>query len=59
VGVRVSQLGDYRFAAPGWRGERIVLPPALVLGFGNVSEEQIRRGIRSLADVVAQQASAR
>jgi GntR family transcriptional regulator/MocR family aminotransferase len=59
VGVRVSRLGDYRFAASGWRGERIVLPPALVLGFGNVSEEQIRRGIRSLADVVAQQASAR
>jgi GntR family transcriptional regulator/MocR family aminotransferase len=57
VGVRVTPLGDYRLAVPEWDGERRHLPPALVLGFGNVSEEQIRRGIRSIAAVVAQQAS--
>lgn len=51
-GVRVRALGDYRFdddPAP----ERPALPPALVLGFGNVGEEEIRRGIRALAEAVA------
>jgi hypothetical protein len=31
------------------------LPPALVLGFGNVSEHQISRGIRTLAEAVRSQ----
>ena len=30
-------------------------PPALVLGFGNVSEHQITRGIRTLAKAVRRQ----
>jgi GntR family transcriptional regulator/MocR family aminotransferase len=45
-GVRVRPLGDYRFA------DTQPLPPALVLGFGNVGEQQIREGIRVLAEVV-------
>ena len=50
-GVRVSPLGDYRFEAGSADG----VPPALVLGFGNVDEERIRRGIRIIADVVARE----
>jgi GntR family transcriptional regulator/MocR family aminotransferase len=30
-------------------------PPALVLGFGNVSEAQISKGIRKLAEAVRQE----
>jgi GntR family transcriptional regulator / MocR family aminotransferase len=50
MGVRVNGLGHYRFAAAG--AETEPRPPALVLGFGNVSEPQIRRGIRTLAEAV-------
>lgn len=50
-GVRVNALSDYRF--PGAAPETVPRPPALVLGFGNVNEEQIRRGIRLLADAVS------
>jgi GntR family transcriptional regulator / MocR family aminotransferase len=45
MGVRVNGLGQYRFAAT----EPDPRSPALVLGFGNVTEHQIRRGIRALA----------
>ncbi|WP_436498568.1 PLP-dependent aminotransferase family protein [Actinokineospora sp. HUAS TT18] len=45
MGVRVNGLAHYRF--PGMETEP--RPPALVLGFGNVSESQIREGIRTLA----------
>jgi len=48
MGVRVNPLGLYRLADAA--GEPSA--PAFVLGFGNVSEEQIRRGIRTLAEVV-------
>jgi GntR family transcriptional regulator/MocR family aminotransferase len=44
AGVRVRPLGDYRFA------DTAPLAPALVLGFGNVAERQIRRGIRVIAE---------
>jgi len=47
MGVRVNGLGHYRFALPN--SEPDPLPPALVLGFGNVTEHQISRGIRTLA----------
>jgi len=50
MGVRVNGLAHYRFASAGAEPEP--RPPALVLGFGNVSELQIRRGIRTLAEAV-------
>ena len=49
MGVRVNGLGHYRFGAT----EPDPRSPALVLGFGNVTEQQIRRGIRVLAKAVA------
>ncbi|TWP45626.1 PLP-dependent aminotransferase family protein [Lentzea tibetensis] len=52
MGVRVNGLAHYRFAPAG--AETEPRPPALVLGFGNVSELQIRRGIRTLAKAVRQ-----
>jgi GntR family transcriptional regulator/MocR family aminotransferase len=51
MGVRVNGLGRYRFPA----AEPDPRPPALVLGFGNVTEHQISRGIRVLAKAVQQQ----
>ncbi|ALG12084.1 PLP-dependent aminotransferase family protein [Kibdelosporangium phytohabitans] len=48
MGVRVNGLTHYRFAPAGTEPH----PPALVLGFGNVSELRIRRGIRTLAEAV-------
>ena len=51
MGVRVNGLGHYRFAA----ADVAPRPPALVLGFGNVSERQIRRGIHALAEAVRHQ----
>jgi GntR family transcriptional regulator/MocR family aminotransferase len=52
MGVRVNGLDHYRFAAPDPASGRDPRPPALVLGFGNVTEHQIRRGIRTLATAV-------
>jgi len=52
MGVRVSGLGDYRFVPADAETEPDPRPPALVLGFGNVSEHQISRGIRTLAKAV-------
>ena len=51
MGVRVNPLGHYRFA---WAAAD-PLPPALVLGFGNVDEQLIRRGVRVLAAAVRRQ----
>jgi GntR family transcriptional regulator / MocR family aminotransferase len=53
MGVRVNGLGHYRFAG----ADAAPRPPALVLGFGNVSERQISRGIRMLAEAVRHQAA--
>jgi GntR family transcriptional regulator/MocR family aminotransferase len=55
MGVRVNGLDHYRFVAPDSEAAPDPLPPALVLGFGNVSEQQIRRGIRTLAKAVRSQ----
>jgi GntR family transcriptional regulator/MocR family aminotransferase len=49
MGVRVSGLGHYRFVATDVEAQPDPLPPALVLGFGNVTEAQISKGIRKLA----------
>jgi GntR family transcriptional regulator / MocR family aminotransferase len=51
MGVRVNGLDHYRFAA----AQPDPHPPGLVLGFGNVSEHQISRGIRTLAKAVRHQ----
>lgn len=55
MGVRVNGLGHYRFVAVDAETEPDPLPPALVLGFGNVGEHQIRRGIRTLAEAAQSQ----
>ncbi|MCF6743057.1 PLP-dependent aminotransferase family protein [Blastococcus sp. KM273128] len=47
-GVLVDGLSSYRCGDAGTDEH----PPALVLAFGNVREQQIRRGVRVLADVV-------
>jgi len=44
MGVRVNGLGHDRFGAAGTDVEPDPRPPALVLGFGNLSEHQIGRG---------------
>jgi GntR family transcriptional regulator/MocR family aminotransferase len=53
-GVRVYGLSRYRVDAPA-AGERPV-PAALVLGFGNVNETRIRRGVAVLGRVLAEMA---
>jgi GntR family transcriptional regulator/MocR family aminotransferase len=55
MGVRVNGLGRYRLVAPEGDIEPEPRPPALVLGFGNVSEAQISKGIRILAEAVRHQ----
>jgi GntR family transcriptional regulator / MocR family aminotransferase len=45
-GVGLEGLSLHRFAAAG--------PPALVLGFGNLSEPAIEQGVRLLADAFAE-----
>lgn len=50
MGVRVNGIGHYRFAATERAIDVDPLPPALVIGFGNVSEHQIGQGIRVLAE---------
>ena len=52
MGVRVNPLSHYRLTTANTETESPALPPALVLGFGNTSEDQIRRGTRVLADAV-------
>jgi len=55
LGVRVNGLDHYRLVAAEAEAEPDSRPPALVLGFGNVSEHQISRGIRTLAKAVRSQ----
>jgi GntR family transcriptional regulator/MocR family aminotransferase len=57
LGVRVNGLGHYRFSAAEVEAEPDPRPPALVLGFGNVTEQQISRGIRVLAKAVRRHAA--
>ncbi|MGH3875836.1 MAG: PLP-dependent aminotransferase family protein [Actinophytocola sp.] len=52
MGVRVNGLGRYRFVPADSEPESDPRRPALVLGFGNVTEHQISRGIRTLAKAV-------
>lgn len=55
MGVRVNGLGHYRLVASDSEVEPEPRPPALVLGFGNVSEAQISKGVRKLAEAVRHQ----
>jgi GntR family transcriptional regulator / MocR family aminotransferase len=55
MGVRINGLGRYRFVPADAEAEPDPRSPALVLGFGNVSEHQISRGIRTLAKAVRHQ----
>ena len=57
MGVRLNGLDDYRFGGTDVDAEPDHRPPAVVLGFGNVSEQQISRGIRTLAEAVRRQAT--
>ncbi|HEU0238445.1 MAG TPA: hypothetical protein VFR11_04105, partial [Micromonosporaceae bacterium] len=49
MSVGVRGLGEYQV---GSGTKPHLWSPALVLGFGNVTETQIRRGIRRLAEAV-------
>lgn len=49
--VRVYGLSRYRVDAP--RVGEANVPAALVLGFGNVNEERIRRGVELLGEVLS------
>ena len=55
MGVRVNTLEQYRFASED--ADAVPLSPALVLGFGNVDEDRIRHGIRSIAEAVKRHAA--
>jgi GntR family transcriptional regulator / MocR family aminotransferase len=55
MGVRVNGLDHYRFAAANTEPDPRL--PALVLGFGNVTEHQISRGIHTLATAVRHQST--
>ncbi len=45
-GIGVHPMAGYRFGAPDH-------PPQLVLGFGNLSEEAIRRGVAAIGDLLS------
>jgi GntR family transcriptional regulator/MocR family aminotransferase len=51
-GVVVRGLSDYRVTADD-EAPGVMLPPALVIGFGNVTPSQIREGIGVLGELVA------
>jgi len=51
-GIAVRGVGDYR-VTPDDAAPRGVAPPALVIGFGNVTTRQIRDGIGVLGELVA------
>ena len=53
LGVQVMPLGHYSFATADPAVEPFPFAPALVIGFGNAAEEQIRRGIRIISAAVA------
>jgi GntR family transcriptional regulator/MocR family aminotransferase len=48
--ARERSVGLYGMSR--WRRDRAATPPQLVLGFGNVSEHQVRRGIELVADLL-------
>ena len=50
-GVGLRGLGDYRVTADIGPPNR-VLPPALVIGFGNLTTRQIREGIAVLGEII-------
>jgi GntR family transcriptional regulator / MocR family aminotransferase len=50
-GVRGYGLSRYRVDAP--RAAEADVPAALVLGFGNVNEERIQRGVEVLGEVLS------
>jgi GntR family transcriptional regulator/MocR family aminotransferase len=52
MGVRVNGLGHYRFVPSEEKAEVESHPPALVIGFGNVSEANLSKGIWKLAEAV-------
>ena len=58
MGVRVNGLGHDRLVPANDGAAADEHPPALVLGFGNVTEHQIRRGIRTLAEAVRRRTTA-
>jgi GntR family transcriptional regulator/MocR family aminotransferase len=47
--ARERSVGLYGMSR--WRRDGATTPPQLVLGFGNVSEQQVRRGIELVADL--------
>jgi GntR family transcriptional regulator/MocR family aminotransferase len=51
-GVAVRGVSDYR-VTPDDEAPRTALPPALVIGFGNVTTRQIREGIGVLGELFA------
>jgi GntR family transcriptional regulator/MocR family aminotransferase len=55
-GVRVNSLSEYRLEPTHPMRDPAACSPALVLGFGNLSQNQIRRGIRALARTIPPQA---
>jgi GntR family transcriptional regulator / MocR family aminotransferase len=54
-GVRVYGLSRYRVDAP--RAGEADVPAALVLGFGNVNEERILRGVEVLGELLSRKGS--
>ena len=48
--TRERSIGVYGMS--GWRADRSTTPPQLVIGFGNVHEAAIRRGIATIADLL-------
>ena len=56
AGIAVRGLSDYR-VTPDDEAPRDLLPPALVIGFGNVTTRQIREGIGVLGDLVTPHAT--
>ena len=53
AGIRIYTLGGYRV------GRTADTPPAILLGYGNLSPPAIEEGVRILADVVASDARKR
>jgi GntR family transcriptional regulator / MocR family aminotransferase len=58
AGIAVRGLSDYR-VAPDDEAPGDPLPPALVIGFGNVTTRQIREGVGVLGELVATETGGR
>jgi GntR family transcriptional regulator/MocR family aminotransferase len=52
AGIAVRGLGDYR-VTPDDDAPRAPLPPALVIGFGNLTPRQVREGVATIGELVA------